>query len=116
MKARTRAEVLADLEAIARRKADTPKWVRNLRKADRRRGASVCTLCGCTSLYGCGAGCSWANAARTVCTSCALPCPHCGSPDVDYGATGPDQCQACDGLFRFGLPLSDPGGIKVERA
>jgi hypothetical protein len=34
-------------------------------------------------------------------------CPHCGSTDIDPGATGLDMCRTCDGLSRDGLILSD---------
>jgi ribosomal protein L37AE/L43A len=27
-------------------------------------------------------------------------CPHCGSTDVDRGATGLDECRACSARFR----------------
>jgi hypothetical protein len=34
-------------------------------------------------------------------------CPHCGSSDVDRGATGLDECRQCGGLSREGRTLSD---------
>ena len=33
-------------------------------------------------------------------------CPHCGSNEVDRGATSLDQCRSCGGLSREGRPLS----------
>jgi hypothetical protein len=30
----------------------------------------VCAWCGCTEERGCGAGCSWANRACTLCSAC----------------------------------------------
>ncbi len=34
------------------------------------------------------------------------PCPHCGSTDMDRGATGLDRCNNCDGLSRDGQVLA----------
>lgn len=33
------------------------------------------------------------------------PCPHCGSTDIDRGATDLDACNACGGLSRNGQTL-----------
>jgi hypothetical protein len=30
----------------------------------------ICNACGCTEARACARGCSWANAARTLCTRC----------------------------------------------
>jgi hypothetical protein len=30
----------------------------------------MCLRCGCTDIFGCVGGCSWANAAHTICTRC----------------------------------------------
>lgn len=34
-------------------------------------------------------------------------CPHCGSRNVDPGATGLDSCNDCGGLSRDGRPLRE---------
>ena len=30
----------------------------------------VCSICGCTDEWGCDGGCSWVNAAHTLCSEC----------------------------------------------
>jgi hypothetical protein len=30
----------------------------------------MCRVCGCTEIFGCPDGCSWANASHTICTRC----------------------------------------------
>lgn len=37
-------------------------------------------------------------------------CPHCGSDDMEPGATGLDRCKGCDGLSRGGLRLGEGDG------
>lgn len=34
------------------------------------RGVDYCRVCGCTNIYGCAGGCSWANVSQTLCTRC----------------------------------------------
>lgn len=42
-----------------------------------------------------------------------VPCPHCGSTDVDRGGTALDMCRACGGMSRNGVPLvaASAGGV-----
>lgn len=30
----------------------------------------MCTVCGCTAIFGCPEGCSWVDLAHTVCSRC----------------------------------------------
>ncbi len=38
-------------------------------------GPGRCRVCGCTDDHACDGGCSWADAAHTICSRCAAPAP-----------------------------------------
>ena len=62
----------------------------------------VCRVCGCTDEWGCDVGCSWADAAHTLCSECeglegddadhiSSECSYCGAT---YEGAGED-CGSC---------------------
>lgn len=41
-------------------------------------------------------------------------CPHCGGQDMDYGATGLNECNTCGGLSRGGKTLREAEALATR--
>lgn len=67
-------KLLGRMVAVQRMQLDLPlgSEVGQLDPTQRsfKKKSGTCSVCGCTALKSCAAGCSWANSERTLCTLC----------------------------------------------